>query len=421
MSFYSKEQSFFLDAVASTTFPVVQIVPLTDIDVFNYLDAHPGALQEYFKERKGYASSFVEIPVQDLTAQENVPANDSNTAGPSIQQLRSLFDEVDEEADRFAESLFADAHALFEESLFQEARAIFAEEAGPEKDESEDEPEDEPEDDAEYAQSEYDEESNFSESELASRPLEENFVPSLFPSAPLSSSHPALHRPISLSPSLPSPTLAPTPSPPPSPSPSPPPPPPPPQPAVPTSLPPKNSRVWSAAEEDSCCKHMIAVCQEGGIQGEARFRETQRRMIEEDGFQDRGATAVKNFWNRVGRARCNLDERKNKKAPLATSQQGKPSKSARSLPAKSSQVVGKSSAQPKGRPPKQMPDTNTDSDTDPDNEQGYDSIDTTPPRYVKKLAKRDRDDDESEWEPDRGMLNAIAKGIRAPKKARVSY
>src|SRR2546423_6814088 len=33
--------------------------------------------------------------------------------------------------------------------------------------------------------------------------------------------------------------------------------------------------------------------------------------------------AVKNYWNRTGRARSGFDERKNKTAPLATSKQGK--------------------------------------------------------------------------------------------------
>lgn len=378
MSFYSKEESFFLDAVASTTCPIVQIVPLTDIDVFNYLDAHPNALREYFKDREGYAWTFFEIPFQDLTGEEYVPADDGNEPDREAQRLRSLF---------------------------------------------ENEPVPPPEPDAfdeEAAASEVSQESHFPESELVSRRWEEAPIPSFFPSAPQPSSDPFIHRHFSLSSSSSS-SPSPSPSPPP-PIPSPPPPPPPqPQPAPPASLPQKNSRSWSAAEEESCCKHMKAVCQEGNIRGEARFRETQRRMVEIDHFQYRGATAVKNFWNRVGRARCNLDERKNKKAPLATSQQGKSANSSRSVAssdAKSSQAVRKSSTLPKRRPLKQTPDT--DSNSDSDIEQGYDTADTTP-LSVKKLPKRDRGDSESEWEPDQDMFNAVAKGIRAPKKARVSY
>ena len=41
---------------------------------------------------------------------------------------------------------------------------------------------------------------------------------------------------------------------------------------------------------------------------------------------ERTAIAVKNFWNRTGRARSGFDERKNKSKPLATSKQGKKAK-----------------------------------------------------------------------------------------------
>ena len=54
---------------------------------------------------------------------------------------------------------------------------------------------------------------------------------------------------------------------------------------------------------------------------EVRFAEISQHLIKHG--INRTPTAVKNMWNRIGRARSGLDERKNKSAPLATSMQGK--------------------------------------------------------------------------------------------------
>ena len=81
----------------------------------------------------------------------------------------------------------------------------------------------------------------------------------------------------------------------------------------------KNS--WRLFEEERAIKLMLDVRDEGVISGEDRFREVALRLCAE-GF-DRTWVSVKNFWNRVGRARSGFDERKNKTAPLATSKQGK--------------------------------------------------------------------------------------------------
>lgn len=78
---------------------------------------------------------------------------------------------------------------------------------------------------------------------------------------------------------------------------------------------------WRLFEEDRAIKHMLDVRDEAQISGETRFQQVSDRLKAE-GIR-RGFFAVKNYWNRTGRARSGFDERKNKTAPLATSKQGK--------------------------------------------------------------------------------------------------
>lgn len=78
---------------------------------------------------------------------------------------------------------------------------------------------------------------------------------------------------------------------------------------------------WRLFEEDRAIKHMLDVRDEAQLSGEARFQQVSDRLKAE-GIR-RGFFAVKNYWNRTGRARSGFDERKNKTAPLATSKQGK--------------------------------------------------------------------------------------------------
>jgi hypothetical protein len=78
---------------------------------------------------------------------------------------------------------------------------------------------------------------------------------------------------------------------------------------------------WRLFEEDRAIKHMLDVRDEARLAGESRFEEVSARLRAEG--IERGFFAVKNYWNRVGRARSGFDERKNKTAPLATSKQGK--------------------------------------------------------------------------------------------------
>ncbi len=81
---------------------------------------------------------------------------------------------------------------------------------------------------------------------------------------------------------------------------------------------------WRLFEEDQAIKHMLDVRDENRLKGETRFKEVASRL-QAEGI-DRSMIAVKNYWNRTGRARSGFDERKNKTAPLATSKQGKKAK-----------------------------------------------------------------------------------------------
>jgi hypothetical protein len=78
---------------------------------------------------------------------------------------------------------------------------------------------------------------------------------------------------------------------------------------------------WRLFEEDRAIKHMLDIRDEAQVSGEARFQQVSDRLKAEG--IGRGFFAVKNYWNRTGRARSGFDERKNKTAPLATSKQGK--------------------------------------------------------------------------------------------------
>lgn len=100
---------------------------------------------------------------------------------------------------------------------------------------------------------------------------------------------------------------------------------------------------WRLFEEDSCIKHMLAIRDERELQGEARFAEAQRRMKLIDGVDKPAAHAVKNFWNRYGRARSGWDERKTKSAILSTSQQSKNPKSKRQASAMPTATLAKQS------------------------------------------------------------------------------
>ncbi|EXJ87110.1 hypothetical protein A1O3_04068 [Capronia epimyces CBS 606.96] len=185
---------------------------------------------------------------------------------------------------------------------------------------------------------------------------------------------------------------------------------------------------WRLFEEEACIQHMVHIRDEGKIKGEARFAEAQRRMAQIDGITKTGKFAVKNFWNRVGRARSGFDERKNKNAPLATSQQGKPGSGGIAQP-KPSKLKRKAQTQTQRRASSAKYTTTpgnkrrriyeTETETDSDDDDKYATDDSEPVRAPTR--KRDRDDSEDEWQPDEQVINALQKGLRAPKKARIAY
>jgi hypothetical protein len=82
-------------------------------------------------------------------------------------------------------------------------------------------------------------------------------------------------------------------------------------------------RKWTFDEQDIAIGYMYKMRDDPQMpKTERRFEEVSRLMMEEHKIE-RSKNSVKNMWNRIGRARSKYDERKNKNAPLATSQQGK--------------------------------------------------------------------------------------------------
>jgi hypothetical protein len=80
---------------------------------------------------------------------------------------------------------------------------------------------------------------------------------------------------------------------------------------------------WTFDEQDIAIGYMYRMRDDPHMpKTERRFEEVSRLMMEEHKIE-RSKNSVKNMWNRIGRARSKYDERKNKNAPLATSQQGK--------------------------------------------------------------------------------------------------
>ena len=87
-------------------------------------------------------------------------------------------------------------------------------------------------------------------------------------------------------------------------------------------LPRGDRRRWTFEEQDMAIEHMFRLDKDPNCpRTEVRWTYISNHLIEHG--INRTPTAVKNMWNRIGRARSGLDERKNKSAPLATSMQGK--------------------------------------------------------------------------------------------------
>ncbi|KAI1626817.1 hypothetical protein EDD37DRAFT_620684 [Exophiala viscosa] len=372
MSFFNANVSFFLDAVASTP-PIVEVVPLNDVEVFQYLDAHPDALVRYLTERAGLAESLIRTvaPPTDL-GEQAAPAKGSI--------LTSVETEVsDDESVMFVSTGVLDEQAVVEDQ----------------------------EDDDDGEVDEYDDLSSDNEaSEVESvsqagpesgSPQAGNEPPS--PSLPPSPAMPPMTPPAS-SPVGGDPSLLPFPAPPA---------------LVAVSRTERDRKRWRLFEEEACIRHMLDINNEGVLKGESRFREAQRRMQVVDNIVKPGNFAVKNFWNRVGRARSGFDERKNKKNPLSTSKQGKAAKASGSQKKTPRKPKAASSTTQNKRKVKDE----SDSDGDDESYFSIESEDESTPQRTSK--KRNRGDDtEDEWEPDLQTVNAVAKGLRTPKRARTA-
>ena len=190
------------------------------------------------------------------------------------------------------------------------------------------------------------------------------------------------------------------------------------------------TRSWALWEEDSCIRHMIDINNEDQIHGEARFREALSRMRVHDGCQRTGPSAVKNFWNRIGRARSRLDERRKKSAPLATSKQGKKAQNSRSTttassshPTKQRKTNSSFPATKSRSTTARRQNTPTTSDKEDEESEFIPESESEEPQHTRTPRKRkDSSDDGSEGgrAPDFATVNAVAKGLRPPKRARTA-
>ncbi|KAK5199021.1 hypothetical protein LTR99_001060 [Exophiala xenobiotica] len=318
MSFFNANQSFFLDAMASRQLPiVVNVLPLNDVEVFQYLDAHPDALVRYLTERVGLAESLIRTlaPPQDRD-DEAAPEKGSNDASDDV-----VADDDDSESVIFVSSGVCDEQAVVESDEGENDNGevdddnTSVDSEASEEDDSQAGPEVNP--------THAVEETNTSVDSVASEEDGYQAGPEVNPTHAVKENATTNTPTSSSSNSGSSSTTTPsaTPITPPQSS------PPQPYPAraddVAASRLKPEGKKWRLFEEESCIRHMLDIRNENQLQGEARFAEAQRRMASMDGIKKDGKFAVKNFWNRVGRARSGFDERKNKKAPLATSRQGK--------------------------------------------------------------------------------------------------
>ncbi|KIW65203.1 hypothetical protein PV04_07482 [Phialophora macrospora] len=183
------------------------------------------------------------------------------------------------------------------------------------------------------------------------------------------------------------------------------------------------ARAWALWEEDACIRHMLDIHREGQIQGEARFAEALRRMRVVDGCKRTAGGAVKNFWNRKGRLRSQFDERRNKRAPLATSQQGKRTAAnrARTGTASKQRYITTSARVTKSHTCTQRRQKTAESSSEESEESDFVvESDNEEPGHVRHSRKRkDRDDDnEDDYQPSPTLINSVAKGLRTPKRVR---
>ncbi|OAL27648.1 hypothetical protein AYO20_09721 [Fonsecaea nubica] len=399
MSFTDATESFFLDAVSSICQPIVQILPLNDAEVFDYLDAHPDALSRYLAERSGISEYFSTI-LADKANSRGRPAvgnvSDPFTDEQAVNGIPS--GAIQDDAMRLAvvagQALADDGDVLM--SLDYE-----------EEDDGEAENEDEYDaDDDEQGggwESDSDGDGPGYESNDRSNEDSDSEENGTTTSNEMSSeAGPVTPSNINTASSAPSNSadegeddhdgdedgqelgFMPYPAP---------------AHLVAASRLQHPTRSWALWEEEACIRHMLDIHRERQLKGEARFREALSRMQLQDGVTRTGHSAVKNFWNRVGRARSSFDERRNKSAPLATSKQGRRSKSeSSSLLSQRRRTTRASSSHQKPRSTRRRrsPESWTDEDAseytlDSDNEG---PVHSSTPRKLK-----DRDDSDDEWRP----------------------
>lgn len=386
MSFFNANVSFFLDATASTH-PNVEVVPLNDTEVFQYLDAHPDALVRYLTERVGLAESLIKTLAPPTDLGEQAAPEKGSIAAAGDTEVDD--DESDSESVMFVSSGVLDEQALVEDQEDDDDGEVV---------EVDDFPSDNEASEVEVvSQAGTEDDSAQAGNDTPSEPMS----PALPPTPPRSSSVEAdVDLPFPAPPTL-----------------------------VEASKKEPEGKKWRLFEAESCIRHMLDINKEGILEGQARFTEAQRRMASIDGVRRDGKTAVKNFWNRYGRARSLFDERKNKNAPLATSKQGKAAKKAAATRKKTTGKRKAASATKKDKKktkktkkPNKKRTSYHDSDMETEDDESDFVVppeEEEPPRRTSNKRRRD-DDTEDEWEPDQKILNAVAKGLRTPKRARTA-
>jgi hypothetical protein len=165
---------------------------------------------------------------------------------------------------------------------------------------------------------------------------------------------------------------------------------------------------WRLFEEDRAIKHMLDVRDEAQISGEARFQQVSDRLKAEG--IGRGFFAVKNYWNRTGRARSGFDERKNKTAPLATSKQGKTFRQGKKA---------KGQSKKRGKHVKVGSDKGEESDNDSDAFSIHSEEETTPPPPVQAQVSQTSSQKRPADYDDEGLAGAMERGTRS-KKPRIA-
>ena len=393
MSFVSAEDSFFLDAVASThPQPIIQIVPLNDEDIFDYLDAHPDVLVRYLRERPGILGGFSTTLAQGVDGPDE--AASENEAVTTADQ--AVFDESFDDSDEaFWQPVLDAEQAVNEWDGFDDYECEFAAFDNEVDNEVDDEVDDEvspevgPEEPSDDNTAGNNDDSNDGLPQTNNNHGRDDFIPYPAPAHMIAES---MRQP--------------------------------------------RARSWALWEEDACIKHMLDVHAEKQLKGEARFREALRRMQVYNNINRTGYSAVKNFWNRTGRARSSFDERRNKTAPLATSKQGSRARSSRTTSANASSspapITGANALMlQKRKTTNSRSNTNTNrrvrsrtQESEDEEEEEFDHFlqsDNEEPSHLRNSRKRkDRDDDsdEDEWQPNTSYTNAVTKGSRAPKRTR---